>query len=80
MNQGANKQEEPWPALGDRSIVSMVDQLFVHLLKAINICAHVIDDVTPGPVVKVRNNSITIAVMIIIFLWPLIHTYCHIFM
>lgn len=36
----------------------MVDQLFVHLLKAINICAHVIDDVTPGPVVKVRSHSV----------------------
>lgn len=52
-NQTANKQEEPWPSLGDRSMVGMVDQLFVHLLKAINICAHVIDDVPPGPIVKV---------------------------
>ncbi|XP_056410998.1 huntingtin isoform X2 [Hyla sarda] len=58
-NQGANKQEEPWPALGDRLIVSMVDQLFVHLLKAINICSHVIDDVTPGPVVKATLPSLT---------------------
>ncbi|XP_077136171.1 huntingtin isoform X3 [Ranitomeya variabilis] len=58
-NQGTNKQEEPWPALGDRSIVGMVDQLFVHLLKAINICAHVIDDVTPGPVVKATLPSLT---------------------
>ncbi|KAG8591293.1 hypothetical protein GDO81_000117 [Engystomops pustulosus] len=58
-NQAANKQEEPWPALGDRSIVSMVDQLFVHLLKAINICSHVIDDVTPGPVVKATLPSLT---------------------
>ncbi|CAN2388520.1 positive regulation of aggrephagy [Pristimantis euphronides] len=58
-NQAANKQEEPWPALGDRSIVGMVDQLFVHLLKAINICAHVIDDVTPGPVVKATLPSLT---------------------
>nr|AAH80340.1 huntingtin [Xenopus tropicalis] len=54
-SQGANKQEEPWPALGDRAVVGMVDQLFIHLLKAINICAHVIDDITPGPVVKVRH-------------------------
>ncbi|KAM4051264.1 huntingtin isoform 4-T4 [Anomaloglossus baeobatrachus] len=59
VNQGTNKQEEPWPALGDRSIVGMVDQLFVHLLKAINICAHVIDDVTPGPVVKATLPSLT---------------------
>ncbi|XP_063780391.1 huntingtin isoform X3 [Pseudophryne corroboree] len=58
-NQGANKQEEPWPALGDRSMISMVDQLFVHLLKAINICAHVIDDVTPGPVIKTTLPSLT---------------------
>ncbi|XP_075713523.1 huntingtin isoform X2 [Rhinoderma darwinii] len=58
-NQAANKPEEPWPALGDRSIVGMVEQLFVHLLKAINICAHVIDDVTPGPVVKATLPSLT---------------------
>uniref|UniRef100_A0A8C5LPB9 Huntingtin n=1 Tax=Leptobrachium leishanense TaxID=445787 RepID=A0A8C5LPB9_9ANUR len=54
-NQGTNKQEEPWPALGDRALVSMVEQLFIHLLKAINICSHVIDDITPGPVVKVHS-------------------------
>ncbi|XP_075426386.1 huntingtin isoform X2 [Ascaphus truei] len=58
-NQGANKQEEPWPALGDRVMVSMVEQLFIHLLKAINICAHVIDDVTPGPVIKTTLPSLT---------------------
>ncbi|XP_068132416.1 huntingtin isoform X2 [Hyperolius riggenbachi] len=58
-NLTANKQEEPWPALGDRTMVSMVEQLFIHLLKAINICAHVIDDVTPGPVVKTTLPSLT---------------------
>lgn len=47
------KIEEPWPALADRSLVGMVEQLFSHLMKIINICAHVIDDVTPGPVLKV---------------------------
>ncbi|CAI9613976.1 unnamed protein product, partial [Staurois parvus] len=40
-------------------MVGMVDQLFVHLLKAINICAHVIDDVPPGPVVKTTLPSLT---------------------
>ncbi|KAM8940376.1 huntingtin isoform 2-T2 [Pelodytes ibericus] len=57
--QATNKQEEPWPALGDRTIVSMVEQLFIHLLKAINICAHVIDDVPPGPVIKTTLPSLT---------------------
>lgn len=47
------KQDEVWPALGDRSLVPMVEQLFCHLLKVINICAHVLDDVAPGPAVKV---------------------------
>lgn len=49
----ATKQDEVWPALGDRSLVPMVEQLFCHLLKVINICAHVLDDVAPGPAVKV---------------------------
>lgn len=52
-NQGAAKQEEPWPALADRTLVTLVEQLFSHLLKIINICAHVMDDVAPGPAVKV---------------------------
>lgn len=49
----ATKQEEVWPALGDRTLVPMVEQLFSHLLKVINICAHVLDEVAPGPAVKV---------------------------
>ena len=52
-NQVAAKQEEPWPALADRTLVTLVEQLFSHLLKVINICAHVMDDVAPGPAVKV---------------------------
>uniref|UniRef100_A0AAY4AQK9 Huntingtin n=1 Tax=Denticeps clupeoides TaxID=299321 RepID=A0AAY4AQK9_9TELE len=51
-NTPPNKQEEPWPALGDRSLVVMVEQLFSHLLKILNICAHVLDDTPPGPAVK----------------------------
>ncbi|XP_063313793.1 huntingtin [Pelobates fuscus] len=58
-SQGTNKQEEPWPSLGDRTMVSMVEQLFIHLLKAINICSHVIDDITPGPVIKATLPSLT---------------------
>ncbi|XP_068926815.1 huntingtin isoform X1 [Petaurus breviceps papuanus] len=58
-NPGAMKQEEPWPALGDRILVTMVEQLFSHLLKAINICAHVLDDVTPGPAIKAALPSLT---------------------
>lgn len=52
-NPAAAKQEEVWPALGDRTLVPMVEQLFSHLLKVINICAHVLDDVAPGPAIKV---------------------------
>ncbi|XP_055988635.1 huntingtin isoform X2 [Sorex fumeus] len=55
----ATKQEEVWPALGDRSLVPMVEQLFSHLLKVINICAHVLDDVTPGPALKAALPSLT---------------------
>lgn len=51
----ATKQEEAWPALGDRSLVPMVEQLFSHLLKVINICAHVLDEVAPGPAGKVTS-------------------------
>ncbi|XP_054544203.1 huntingtin isoform X3 [Talpa occidentalis] len=58
-NPAATKQEEVWPALGDRSLVPMVEQLFSHLLKVINICAHVLDDVTPGPALKAALPSLT---------------------
>lgn len=58
-NQGATKQEEPWPALADRTLVTLVEQLFSHLLKVINICAHVMDDVAPGPAVKAALPSLT---------------------
>lgn len=57
-NGATNKQEEPWPALGDRTLVAMVEQLFFHLMKVINICAHVIDDVAPGPAVKAALPSL----------------------
>ncbi|XP_067838539.1 huntingtin isoform X1 [Heptranchias perlo] len=52
------KQEEPWPALADRTLVGMVEQLFSHLMKVINICAHVIDDVAPGPALKATLPSL----------------------
>uniref|UniRef100_A0A4W3JTK9 Huntingtin n=1 Tax=Callorhinchus milii TaxID=7868 RepID=A0A4W3JTK9_CALMI len=54
----SNKQEEPWPALADRTLVGMVEQLFSHLMKVINICAHVIDDVAPGPALKATLPSL----------------------
>ncbi|XP_059532788.1 huntingtin isoform X1 [Myotis daubentonii] len=57
----AGKQEEAWPALGDRSLVPMVEQLFSHLLKVINICAHVLDEVAPGPAGKAALPSLTSA-------------------
>ncbi|XP_069797989.1 huntingtin isoform X3 [Narcine bancroftii] len=55
------KLEEPWSALVDRSLVGMVEQLFSHLMKVINICAHVIDDVAPGPVLKATLPSLSTA-------------------
>lgn len=58
-NSAASRQEEIWPALGDRTLVPMVEQLFSHLLKVINICAHVLDDVTPGPAIKAALPSLT---------------------
>uniref|UniRef100_A0A9J7Z6K1 Huntingtin n=1 Tax=Cyprinus carpio carpio TaxID=630221 RepID=A0A9J7Z6K1_CYPCA len=48
-NSAPSKVEETWPALNDRSLVVMVEQLFSHLLKILNICAHVLDDTPPGP-------------------------------
>lgn len=53
---GANKMEEPWAGLSERSLVTMVEQLFTHLLKVLNICAHVMDDTPPGPAVKVTSQ------------------------
>ena len=47
------KLEEPWAALGERPLVALVEHLFSHLLKILNICAHVLDDTPPGPAVKV---------------------------
>lgn len=49
---GPSKLEEPWAALSERSLVVMVEQLFSHLLKVLNICAHVLDDTPPGPAMK----------------------------
>lgn len=54
-----SKQEEVWPALSDRSLVAMAEQLFSHLLKVLNICAHVLEDTSPGPVVKATLPSLT---------------------
>uniref|UniRef100_A0A7N8YPK4 Huntingtin n=1 Tax=Mastacembelus armatus TaxID=205130 RepID=A0A7N8YPK4_9TELE len=56
---GPNKMEDPWPALSERSLVAMVEQLFSHLLKVLNICAHVLDDTPPGPAVKATLPSLS---------------------
>ncbi|XP_023685417.2 huntingtin isoform X3 [Paramormyrops kingsleyae] len=56
---GSGKQEEAWPALGDRAVAAMLEQLFSHLLKIINICAHVVDEVAPGPAVKATLPSLS---------------------
>ncbi|XP_062991957.1 huntingtin isoform X2 [Elgaria multicarinata webbii] len=58
-NVGAAKQEEPWPALADRTLVALVEQFFSHLLKVVNICAHVLDDIVPGPTIKATLPSLT---------------------
>ncbi|XP_067297352.1 huntingtin isoform X3 [Pseudorasbora parva] len=57
-NPAPSKVEEAWPALNDRSLVVMVEQLFSHLLKILNICAHVLDDTPPGPAVKATLPSL----------------------
>ncbi|CAM4482916.1 unnamed protein product [Leuciscus chuanchicus] len=57
-NPAPSKVEEAWPALNDRSLVVMVEQLFSHLLKILNICAHVLDDMPPGPAVKATLPSL----------------------
>uniref|UniRef100_A0A673IMQ9 Huntingtin n=1 Tax=Sinocyclocheilus rhinocerous TaxID=307959 RepID=A0A673IMQ9_9TELE len=57
-NPTPSKVEEAWSALNDRSLVVMVEQLFSHLLKILNICAHVLDDTPPGPAVKATLPSL----------------------
>ncbi|CAK6962936.1 huntingtin isoform X10 [Scomber scombrus] len=56
---GPSKLEEPWAALSERSLVAMLEQLFSHLLKILNICAHVLDDTPPGPAAKATLPSLT---------------------
>ncbi|XP_075893458.1 huntingtin isoform X5 [Nelusetta ayraudi] len=56
---GSNKLEEPWAALSERTLVAMVEQLFSHLLKLLNICAHVLDDTLPGPAAKATLPSLS---------------------
>ncbi|XP_029308435.1 huntingtin isoform X1 [Cottoperca gobio] len=56
---GPNKMEEPWAGLSERSLVAMVEQLFSHLLKILNICAHVLDDTPPGTAVKATLPSLS---------------------
>lgn len=51
--------EEPWAGLSERSLVAMVEQVFSHLLKILNICAHVLEDTPPGPAVKATLPSLS---------------------
>ncbi|XP_029601152.1 huntingtin isoform X1 [Salmo trutta] len=53
-----SKTEEPWAAVGERPLVVLVEQLFSHILKILNICAHVLDDTPPGPAVKATLPSL----------------------
>ncbi|XP_068606729.1 huntingtin [Brachionichthys hirsutus] len=55
----SSKMEEPWAALSERPLVVMVEQLFSHLMKVLNICAHVLDDSPPGPAVKATLPSLS---------------------
>uniref|UniRef100_A0A8C5STQ9 Huntingtin n=1 Tax=Laticauda laticaudata TaxID=8630 RepID=A0A8C5STQ9_LATLA len=55
----ATKQEESWAALADRTLALLVDHLFSHLLKIINICSHILDDVVPGLTLKATLPSLT---------------------
>ncbi len=52
--------EEPWAGLSERTLVAMVEQIFSHLLKVLNICAHVLDDTPPGPAVKVTVRHLLV--------------------
>ncbi|XP_055771060.1 huntingtin-like isoform X2 [Salvelinus fontinalis] len=52
------KTEEPWAAVGERPLVVLVEQLFSHILKILNICAHVLDDTPPGPAIKATLPSL----------------------
>ncbi|KAL7976412.1 hypothetical protein Chor_015476 [Crotalus horridus] len=45
----AAKQEDSWAALADQTLALMVDHLFSHLLKVINICSHILDDAATLP-------------------------------
>ncbi|XP_064193966.1 huntingtin-like [Anguilla rostrata] len=56
---GGGKPEEAWPALGDRAVAAMAEQLFSHLLKAVNVCAHVLDEAAPGPAAKATLPSLS---------------------
>ncbi|XP_054459695.1 huntingtin [Anoplopoma fimbria] len=58
-NPNPNKMEEPWAGLSEHTLVAMVEQLFSHLLKILNICAHVLDDTPPGPAVKATLPSLS---------------------
>lgn len=58
-NPTPSKQEEAWPAINDRALVTMVEQLFSHLLKILNICSHVLEDTPPGPAVKATLPSLS---------------------
>lgn len=74
-----SKQEEVWPALSDRSLVAMAEQLFSHLLKVLNICAHVLEDTSPGPVVKVIQYCFLTMQCFVLFIYIYIFAFAIIF-
>ncbi|XP_074640755.1 huntingtin-like [Tubulanus polymorphus] len=38
-----------WVVLGDRTLVNVADKLLIHLIRVLNVCAHVVDEQSPGP-------------------------------
>ncbi|ELT98253.1 hypothetical protein CAPTEDRAFT_220329 [Capitella teleta] len=42
-------EEQHWSCLSDRLLVPQAEALLTHLARMLNLCAHVVDEVSPGP-------------------------------
>ena len=49
LNVTPGSEDSHWASLADRSLVPLASQLLEHLARLLNVCAHVIDEQTPGP-------------------------------
>ncbi|XP_019635502.1 PREDICTED: huntingtin-like [Branchiostoma belcheri] len=56
--EGGKEEEEGWHALQDRNLVPLAQQLLSHLARVVNVCSHVIEQVTPGPPAKTALPSL----------------------